>query len=254
MYNILKYSLLGSESQGLSGFYINFLTGTINNYAGISATGQVINYAVTSNPFTHESIQILSGAGGSKSLRQQLATGALVTQATTGGLWGIDSFDLPRPCNGRAAFADFYYAGAEKYAIFIAQSGTVTPVVLPNTVLPGGGTPHHFPDQMFFEDDTLAFPSSTSLATQADGWFLLFPQRSLVAGIAEGQTVPGTSQTITTLGKLTSLTKERARYVVETNDGAYLLQTTRDGVHSVLAASSSPKTAAVPGFGVRMTR
>ena len=227
---------------------------TINSYAMLYPSGQLINHAVTTNPLTRESTQIVSGAGGSKSLRQQLATGSSIMQATTGGTWGIDSFDLPRPCNGRAAFADFFYAGAEKYAIFIAQSGTITPVVLPTTVLPGGGMPHHFPDQLFFENDALAFPSSTSLETQADRWFLLFPQRSLIAGLAEGQLIPGTNQTITSLGKLTALTMDRARYLVKTSDGAYLLQTDRDAVHTVLAASTSLKTAVVPGFGVRMTR
>ncbi len=166
----------------------------------------------------------------------------------------IREVNIMRAEHGKVAFVSHWYGGSEDYAVFIAQPGQLVPVVLPNTVLPDGGTPYHFPYQLYFEDQAVAFTSSTSLGPQEDCWFLQFPGKSLVLGFREGATLPGATQRVDAVGKLISLNRDRAIYYLKGATLDWLVETSREGIHRVLGATGAPPLdRPVAGCGLRCT-
>ncbi len=231
--------------------------GAPDRYLLVQGNGTMQEFGPTSNPGTGDSARDGSvPAGGDEVYAKQIylrpgGNAREVLLATNAAPYLIEHVNIMRPEAGRVAFVSHWYGGAEEYAVFVAQPGELIPVVKPDTVLPDGGTPYHFPYQLCFEDQTVAFTSSTSLGTQDDCWFLLFPGKDLLFGFREGATVPGFTEKAEQAGKLLSLNRERALYYMHGASHSWLMETSREGIHRVLGVSGPILNRPVAGCGLR---
>jgi len=132
----------------------------------------------------------------------------------TVGSDGVTGISYPTPAGGRVLFANHWYQGHEKYAVFLAGPEGVTPVLLPDTVLPDGGTPHYFPRELHYTGSSYAISTSTS---QSDSLFVIsFAGGPLRLSPGAGDPLPGTGMTIDGTPVLAWLNDDSAGFIVET--------------------------------------
>lgn len=158
---------------------------------------------------------------------------------------GVSRIGLPRPSGGRVLFVNDWYQGHEEYAVFLAGPQGVAPVLTPETVLPDGGSPYYFPDELVFTGNSFAIQTSTTKS----GWLYVmsFDGGPLVLSPGEGTAVPGTSLRLSGKPQLRWLNDDSAGLLAASSGGSgELLQIvmTADGAWT---ATVRP----VPAWGAR---
>ncbi|HEY1121852.1 MAG TPA: hypothetical protein VGE67_09635 [Haloferula sp.] len=140
--------------------------------------------------------------------------GAQSQVLATVGSDGVTDISYPTPAGGRVLFANHWYQGHEKYAVFLAGPEGVTPVLLPDTLLPDGGTPHYFPRELHYTGSSYAISTSTS---KSDSLFVIsFAGGPFRLSPGSGDPLPGTGLTIDSTPVLTWLNDNSAGFIVKT--------------------------------------
>ncbi len=137
----------------------------------------------------------------------------------TVGSDGVTGISYPRPANGRVLFANHWYQGHEKYAVFLAGPQGVTPVLTPETILPDGGTPHYFPRELHYTGSSFAIATSTS---KSDSLYVIsFAGGPLRLSPGNRDLIPGTGFHISGQPMLRWLDDNSAGFIVETDGTSY---------------------------------
>jgi hypothetical protein len=146
------------------------------------------------------------------------------------GSAGVTGISYPTPGHGQVLFANHWYQGQEKFAVFLAGPEGVTPVLLPGTILPDGGTPRSFPRELHYTGSSYAIATSTS---NSDSLFVLsFAGGPLRLSPGHGDVLPGTNLIIDGRPVLRWLDDHSAGLVAKTqglNGPEFDLEVLQDG-------------------------
>ncbi|MEK7953482.1 hypothetical protein [Luteolibacter soli] len=127
---------------------------------------------------------------------------------------GVTDISYPAPAGGRVLFANHGYQGHEQFAVFLAGPEGVTPVLLPDTILPDGGTPHYYPRELHYTGSSYAIATSTS---NSDSLFVIsFAGGPFRLSPGNGDTIPGTGLTIDGEPQFRWLNDTSAGFIVKT--------------------------------------
>ena len=126
---------------------------------------------------------------------------------------GVDDISCPAVSNGRVIFANHWYQGLEKFAVFMAGPNGVVPLMTPATVLSDGGTPYSFPHEIHFRGNNFAIYTSSTKTSNC--YFVSFNGGTMRPTPAVGVPIPGTDRRIISYLRLLWLDDESIGYLVE---------------------------------------
>ena len=164
-----------------------------NRYLLVKGNGGVTVFNSTQNPFTGETAVkggILVGDEDQyeiPTLAIQVPGETPVPLVTGTEIPEITRITQVRPENRKVAFLSEDHGSQENYAVFLANENGILPIVLPDTVLPDGGTLRSVPGDLMLSGGTVAFRSTSSLSSSRPRWFFKFPGQPLRFGLGEGE-------------------------------------------------------------------
>lgn len=164
---------------------------------------------------------------------------------------GVDNISYPAVSNGKVIFADLGYHGQEQYAVFMASTAGVVPILTPETILPDGGRLASYPNAMHFADNTFAIPTST---THTGSCYLAsFDGGPIRVSPGVNQIVPGTSFKIKYREDLLWIDNASIGYLVESggNETRHHVVTMKaDGTSTAETWDASLSLISLPGSGL----
>ncbi len=198
------------------------------------------------NPQTGESCTVSSGV-------LTYTSGGKSRILARAGENGVTKIACPAVSNGKVIFANHGYQGREAYAVFMASATGVVPILTPQTLLPDGGTPGHYPYDLYFSGNSYAIPTSTSKTGSC--YIASFNGGPFRIGPGVGQKVPGTATTISECEDLLWLDDASIGYRVNSSKSSgsgaagHVVIVNADGSTSAASWPANLTKTIVPGSG-----